>query len=381
MKSILLILCVSLAWPAYAQSDLSLPKPPVISAWAYWLGDFQTGQVLARANENRRAEPASLTKLMTAYVVFKTLNDGQLTLTQNLPVSAKAWQAEGSRMFINPSTPVTVEELLHGMIVQSGNDACIALAEGVGGSEENFVRLMNNEARRLGMKNTHFTNSSGLPDPGHYSTAFDISIMAKALIRDFPEMYPYYSIKEYTYNSITQANRNRLLWQDAYVDGLKTGHSQSSGFSLVSSAKRGTMRLIAVVLGAGSDQARAEESQKLLNFGFQQYTTGRLYRAGQTVAQLTVWRGSNDSVAGGFERDLYVTLPREKQRHVKATLISRQPLLAPLYKGQKVGTLRLSLANQTIADYPVVTLESIGVANIFKRGWDNLKLFFNRLRG
>ena len=321
-------------------------------------------------------EPASLTKLMTAYLTFFALRQGAIKPTQTLPVSERAWRAEGSRMFVQPNMPVTVDELIRGMIVQSGNDACITLAEGISGSEEEFVRRMNQEAQRLGMKNTHFMNATGLPHPQHYTTAHDLALLARAIIRDFPEYYPFYSMKEYTYNNITQANRNRLLWQDPTVDGMKTGHTESAGFCLISSAKRDSRRLISVVLGTASETLRASESQKLLNYGFQNFDTHRLYQRGQTVATLPVWKGSENTLKAGVAEDFYVALPKGQYGRLKAALVSKQPLLAPLSAGQAVGTIRLTLAGKPYAEFPLVALEAVSTANFFKRGWDGVKLWF-----
>ena len=277
MRSIPVLLLWAFSAVLHAQQDLSpLPAAPAIAAKAYLLLDFNSGQTLVARNPQERVEPASLTKLMTAYLTFAALDQRRIRLDQVVPVSEFAWRAEGSRMFIEPRKPVTVEELIHGMVVQSGNDACIALAEAIAGSEEAFVAMMNREARRLGLKGTHYVNSTGLPDPQHYSTARDIAELAAAVIRDFPGRYPLYSKRDYRYNNITQSNRNRLLWADPTVDGMKTGYTENAGYCLVSSGRRGERRLISVVLGAASESSRATESQKLLNHGFQSYDGVRL---------------------------------------------------------------------------------------------------------
>ncbi len=384
MKSVFLRSCfsglflfASLA-AAAPQPLLPPPPPPVLSAKGYALLAFNSGQMIAQQKAEQRVEPASLTKLMTAYLSFMALKQGRISLRQTLPVSEQAWRAEGSRMFIEPNRPVTVDELLHGMIVQSGNDASIALAEGIAGSEDVFATLMNREAQRLGMVNTHFMNATGLPHPQHYSTPHDLALLARAIIRDFPEFYPLYSIKEYRYNNINQPNRNRLLWQDPYVDGMKTGHTEAAGFCLVSSAKRGQTRLISVVVGADSDHLRAAESQKLLNYGFQFFETYRPYGKGQTIANLPVWKGSEHILKAGLADDLFVTVPRGQYSQIAATLVSRQPLLAPLSVGQTVGTLRISLGGKIIAEHNLVALENIPVANIFGRAWDNLRLMIGK---
>jgi D-alanyl-D-alanine carboxypeptidase (penicillin-binding protein 5/6) len=378
MKSLLVAFLSLFLISAHAEQPLVLPLPPApdLAAKAYLLKDVTSGQVLVERNAHERVEPASLTKLMTAYVTFVALKQNRISLTQTLPVSEKAWRTEGSRMFIEPNKPVTVEELIHGMIVQSGNDACIALAEGIAGSEENFVHLMNQEALRLGMKNTHFANATGLPDPQHYSTAYDLSLLTTAIIRDFPEYHPYYSIKEYRYNNITQPNRNRLLWLDPNVDGMKTGHTESAGFCLITSAKRNNRRMVSVVLGTASDNARTLESQKLLNYGFQFYDTVRVYQKGQAVTKLPVWKGSENMLKAGFNKDFYITVPKGQYSRVKISLTSTQPLLAPINAGQKVGTARFMLDNKVIAEPDLLALEDVGVANVFGRAWDTVKLWF-----
>lgn len=378
MIRILAALAFFASFAVHAQTPaLSAPKPPPVAAKAWVLLDFYTGQVIAGENMHERMEPASLTKLMTAYLTFSALKQKQLRLDQELPVSKKAWRAEGSRMFIEPSKPVTVEELLNGMIVQSGNDASIALAEGVAGSEEVFAQMMNREAARLGLKNTHFVNATGLPDPQHYSTAYDLALLAAALIRDFPDFYPLYSQKEYTYNHIKQSNRNRLLWTDPYVDGVKTGYTEAAGYCLIASTRRDGRRLISVVMGASSETARAVESQKLLNWGLQFFDTVRVYPKGQVVATLPVWKGKENAVKAGFTEDVYLTLPRGQAERLKATLERQEPLIAPVAVGQKVGTLRLSVDGQSLGEYPVVALQSVPVANLLGRAWDSLKLLFN----
>ncbi len=352
---------------------------PVLAAKAWMLLDHSTGQVLAGNNENERIEPASLTKLMTAYLAFAAIRAGTIAPDQPVPVSEKAWKQEGSRMFIDPKKPAQVQELLRGVIVQSGNDACVALAELIAGSEEAFAVLMNREAQRLGLNSTHFTNSSGLPDPQHYTTAHDLATLASAIVRDFPEFYPLYSMKEYTYNKITQPNRNRLLWMDGTVDGMKTGHTSTAGYCLISSALRGPRRLVSVVLGADSDTVRAQESLKLLNFGFQFFDTARLYSADQAVSRFRVWKGQANEVPVGFTTDFVVSLPKGQADKVQATLESRQPVLAPLQKGQEVGTMKLSLDGKPLGEYPVVALEDVPVAGFFGRLWDALVLWIKSL--
>jgi len=352
---------------------------PALAAKAWVLMDHATGQVLASNTPDERIEPASLTKLMTAYLTFSAIKAGTIALDQPVPVSDRAWRQEGSRMFIEPRKPVTVQELIRGVIVQSGNDACVALAELIAGSEEAFAALMNREAKRLGLTGTNFMNSTGLPDPQHYTTARDLSLLAAAIIRDFPEFYSLYSMKEYSYNGITQPNRNRLLWLDSTVDGMKTGHTSTAGYCLISSAQRGPRRLISVVLGADSDAVRAQESLKLLNFGFQFFDTVKLYSADQALSQFRVWKGKANEVAVGFTSDFVMSLPKGQAEKVVATLESRQPVLAPLQKGQEVGTLKLTLDDKTIGEYPVVALQDVPVAGFFGRLWDALVLWIKNL--
>ena len=377
MRSFLFLLWLGASNASLAQSPHPLAPPvPAISARSFLLVDFHSQQALAGQNATDRVEPASLTKLMTAYLAFSALKQKQLQPAQVVPVSERAWKAEGSRMFIEPKKPVTVEELMRGMIVQSGNDACIALAELIAGSEEAFAQLMNKEAQRLGMKNTHFMNSTGLPNPQHYSTAQDLALLATAVIRDFPEYHPLYAMKEYRYNNITQANRNRLLWSDPAVDGMKTGYTENAGYCLITSAKRGERRLISVVLGTASESARATESQKLLNYGFQYYDSVKLYAKNQAVASLQVWKGANNGVKAGFLDDLYVSLPKGQADKLKANLESRQPLLAPVAAGQKIGVMKLTLDGKAYTEIPVAALEDIALAGIFGRGWDSIRLLF-----
>lgn len=362
-----------------ALPQLGVPSAPPVSAKAYIVRDFNSGKVLLDFNASQRIDPASMTKLMTGYLAFAALDQGRLKLDQNVAISQKAYRAEGSRMFIEPSRPVNVDELLHGMIIQSGNDASIALAEAVAGSEETFADLMNKQAAALGMKNSRFMNSTGLPHPQHYSSAEDLSLLATAIIRDFPKYYPYYSIKEYRYNGITQPNRNRLLWLDPFVDGMKTGHTEAAGYCLVTSAKRGSMRLISVLAGAPSDSARASESQKLLNYAFQFYETQKLYEKNQSIAEVQVWKGKTNTLKIGPAQAHFVTLPRGQYKNLKATLLTNQPLVAPLTGGQPVGKLRINLGEKILVEYPVVALENIPAANFIKRSLDSIKLAWRKL--
>jgi serine-type D-Ala-D-Ala carboxypeptidase (penicillin-binding protein 5/6) len=375
MRLLITLFVFALTLPAFAQT----PAPPTLAANAWLLYDHQTGQVLVSHKPDERIEPASLTKLMTAYVTFSALRAGTITLEQEVPVSEVAWRMGGSRMFIEPRKPVTVEQLIHGMIVQSGNDACVALAEAIAGSEDAFSHLMNREAQRLGMRNTHFTNASGLPDDNLYTTAGDLALLASALIRDFPEYYRLYSLKEYTYNDITQPNRNRLLWMDSTVDGMKTGYTRAAGYCLVSSAVRGPRRLISIVLGSESETIRAQESLKLLNYGFQFFDTVRLYAAGQDLSRFRVWKGVAHEVPVGFTDDFVMSLPKGQSDRVEASLTSRQPVMAPVQKGQEIGTLSLVLDGRKVGEYPVVALDDVAVAGFFGRFWDALQLWIKSL--
>ena len=349
---------------------------PGIAAASYLLVDFASGAPIVAQNADERRDPASLTKLMTAYLVFATLKEGRITPAQMVTVSPAAWHAEGSRMFIEPRRAVSVDELMRGMIVQSGNDASIALAELVAGSEAAFVARMNAEAKRMGLAGSHFANATGLPQADHYSTARDLAVLAAAIIREFPEYYKLYSLREYRYNSITQPNRNRLLWIDPYVDGMKTGHTEIAGWCLIASAKRGERRLVSVVLGAASDAARAAESEKLLNYGFQAFDTVQLYQSGKPVQSLRVWKGAEASVAAGFFADQYLTLPKGKAAALALTMTATEPLVAPVVHGQRVGTVKVALEGRTLAELPMVALADVPEAGLFGRAWDTIRLWF-----
>jgi serine-type D-Ala-D-Ala carboxypeptidase (penicillin-binding protein 5/6) len=369
-----LILLLALCVPLFARAEA--PPPPPIAARSWLLVDFASGRPIVSHDADARVEPASLTKLMTAYLTFHALKKKSITLTQTITASRRAWKAGGSRMFIEPRQPVSVEELLHGMIVQSGNDATVALAELVGGSEEVFAQMMNREAQRLGLKETHFTNATGWPDTKHYSTARDLAVLAAAVIRDFPEYYTYYATKEYRYNNITQSNRNRLLWLDPNVDGVKTGHTEAAGYCLIASARRGERRLVSVVLGTASDALRAQESLKLLNYGFQFYDSVRVYEKGQQIGMLRVWKGAAEQLKAGVNADILLVLPRGDAQKLKAELAAEQPLFAPITAGEKVGVIRVSLDGKPLGEYPAVALETVPVAGLFGRTWDTLKLWW-----
>lgn len=375
--------CAALFLFATASAQ-SLP-PPTIAARSWLLLDANSGQVLGAQDPDMRVEPASLTKIMTAYLAFSAVRDKRLDLNQTVNVSVNAWKVDGdsSKMFIEPHTPVRIQDLLHGLIVQSGNDAAVALAEAVAGTESAFADLMNREAQRMGMKNTRYANSHGLPHPNNYSTARDLSILATRLITDFPELYKIYSTKSFTYNRITQPNRNRLLWLDPTVDGMKTGHTQAAGYCLIATAKRpngssGERRLISVVLGTESDAMRAQESQKLLNWGFLNFDTYKVYSRGQAVLTPTVWKGSSNSIKLGFNRDVYVTLPRGSNAKLKPVVERTDPLVAPVAQNMRVGTLKLMADDKVVNTLPLLALEQVNEATIVGRAFDSVRLLFQR---
>ena len=372
MRSIVLFFTLFIlpmtAWSAAA-------PPPKLAVNAYILRDMNSGAIIASENKDKKLEPASLTKMMTAYLTFNALKQAQIKLDQKVPVSTKAWKAEGSRMFIEPNMPVTVDELLHGLIIQSGNDAAIALAETVAGSEEQFATMMNEQAQNLGMSATHYMNATGLPDEQHYTTANDLILMAEALIRDFPEQYQrLYSQKEYTYNKIKQNNRNRLLWLDPNVDGVKTGHTKAAGYCLVSSAKRGNTRLIAVILGAKNEAMRASESQRLLNYGFQFFESTLVYKQGQAVSNIPVYKGYAKTVTATVADDLFLSLPKGEYNKVKATMTSKQPLIAPVIENQEVGKITFTLEGEVIHEETLVASSKVGTAGLIGRMIDSIKL-------
>lgn len=363
---------------AAASVAASAQPAPALAARAWLLADVTSEQILAEENADERAEPASLSKLMTAYLVFRALAERRLAREQTVTVSERAWRAPGSRMFLEPRRAVTVGELLRGMIVQSGNDASIALAEAVAGSEEAFVAEMNREAARLGMKQSRFANATGLPDPRHYSTARDLYRLAAALIRDFPRAYgEHYAEREYTYNGITQRNRNRLLWLDPSVDGVKTGYTEAAGWCLISSARRGERRLLAVVLGASSETGRAQESLRLLAWGFQAFEAVRLYRAGEAVREVEVWKGERRAVPVGLRDDLVVAVPKGLSGRVHAELVTQPPLLAPVARGAQVGLVRVSVDGKPYGERPAVALEAVGPAGLLGRLWDTLRMWLS----
>ncbi|CUI05938.1 D-alanyl-D-alanine carboxypeptidase family protein [Massilia antarctica] len=355
--------------------------PPTVAARSWMLLDATSGQIIASHDPDARIEPASLTKIMTAYLTFAALKEKKLTLNQMINVSVKAWKVDSSssKMFIDPAVPVSVDDLLHGLMVQSGNDAAVALAEAVAGDESAFVFLMNREAQRMGLKNTRFANPHGLPHPDNFSTAHDLSVLAARVIADYPEFYKIDSVKSFTYNKITQPNRNRLLWLDPTVDGMKTGHTEAAGFCMIASARRpngnSQRRLISVVLGTSSDQARTQESQKLLNWGFQNFDTIRLYTKGQAIQTPEVWKGSANTVKIGFNNDVLVTVPKGVAAKMKPVLERNDPLVAPLPLNSRVGTLKMMVDGKQLLELPVVALEEVPQASIFGRAWDSMRLW------
>ncbi len=355
--------------------------PPAIEAKSYVLIDFTTGKVLAAQNENARLEPASLTKLMTAYVVYKSLQEGAVKLTDPVRVSEHAWRTGGAAsggsttmLPINSSAPMEV--MLKGMIIQSGNDASIALAEHLSGSEEAFSDLMNRHARELGMTNTHFVNATGLPHPDHYTSAADIATLSRSIIAEFPEHYAWYAEKEYVFNGIRQGNRNLLLYRDPTVDGIKTGHTENAGYCLAASAKRGDMRLISVVMAMASEQARARASQELLNYGFRFYETRRLYQASEQIAQSRVWKGAAETVGLGVPADLWLTIPRGTAEQLAATPEAPRDLVAPVAEGTPVGRLRITLAGEQFAEAPLVPLAAVAEGSLWRQAVDTVLLWF-----
>jgi D-alanyl-D-alanine carboxypeptidase (penicillin-binding protein 5/6) len=352
-----------------------VPSPPEVDGAAAFLTDASSGRVLASQEPDKTWPPASLAKMMTLYVTFQALEDGSIKLGDTVRVSKKAWQAKGSRMFLEVGDQVSVERLIKGVIVESGNDACIALAQHVGGSTSTFVEIMNGYAQELGLENTTFRNPTGLPADGMHTTARDMARLGTALVQEFPQHYELFSIQEMTYNDITQYNRNRLLWWDESVDGIKTGHTEKAGYSLVASAEREGMRLVGVVLGTGSEKARAEEMQSLLNYGFRFYRTYKLYSAGKPLHEVQVWRGSKDKAAVALQEDLYVTIPNGQRENLEATLDFQEPLMAPVEKGTEVGKLKVGLESRQLAQRPLTVTETVPEGNWLRRIVDSVHVW------
>lgn len=366
--------------PLLAQGQqVLIPSPPQVNGTSYVLMDPASGRIIMEANSHERLPPASLTKMMTAYIVERELDEGRLSLNEMVPISVKAWKTGGSRMFVQEGSQVSVEDLLKGVIIQSGNDASVALAEHVAGSEGAFADVMNQQARLLGMENTRFETATGLPQDNQYATAYDLALLASAIINDYPENYPLYAEKHFTYNNIRQPNRNSLLWRDPSVDGLKTGHTEEAGYCLVASAKREDTRLIAVVMGTDSAEARAREIQKMLNYGFRYYETARLYDSGATLLESRVWGGESDQLNLGLASDMVLTIPRGARESLESVVEVDTVIKAPVAAGDGLGTVTISFDGEVLAERPLVAIEPVPEGGIFKRLLDAIKLFFHNL--
>jgi D-alanyl-D-alanine carboxypeptidase (penicillin-binding protein 5/6) len=353
-----------------------IPNPPELDASSYFLVDFDSGRVLAEKNPDDQVEPASITKLMTAFLVDKAIAEGDLTLDEMVTISEKAWRMKGSKMFVEVGKQVSVGELMKGLIIQSGNDASVALAEHVGGSESAFAGYMNHQARLLGMTNTNYVNATGWPDENHYSSARDIAILTRAVIAEFPESYRLYKEREYTFNKIRQFNRNRLLWRDDSVDGVKTGHTEAAGYCLVASAEREDMRLISVVLGTDSDKARTQASQALLNYGFRYFETHTLYNAGEVLTNTRIWYGDQEQVALGVNRDIFITIPRGRYRELEATMEVDAEISAPVALGATLGRVSVQLDGEEILSEPIVAMQPVNEGSLIDRAMDRIRLMF-----
>ena len=373
----LVVLLVFVSSSAVAQSIT--PAAPQLAAEGYLLIDADSGHVIVEHNSQQRLPPASLTKIMTSYIVSAELARGTVSLDEEVLISVKAWRTGGSRMFIREGTKVTVEDLKRGIIVSSGNDASVAMAERIAGSEDAFADLMNQHAARLGMNDTNFMNSTGLPDDNHYTTAADLARLTTALIKDFPEDYEIYSEKYFVYNDIRQPNRNLLLWRDQSVDGVKTGHTEAAGYCLVASAERDGMRLVSVVMGASSEESRAVESQKLLTYGFRYFETVRLYEEKDALKSVRVWGGESGSVSLGVSSDVVLTVPRGSVSGLSATMDIQKVIEAPLAEGAELGSLKITNGDQLVREIPLVSSQAIEAGGFFKRFWDSLSLFFVKL--
>jgi len=376
LTRLLIVILLLFAGSALRAEPLPVPKAPSIGAKAFILQDFDSGRIIAEKDADKPVEPASITKLMTAYAIFEEMREGKITLNDMVTISEKAWRTPGSRMFVEVGKQVSVEDLMQGMIVQSGNDATVALAEYVAGTEGSFAALMNRYAAALGLKGSHFVNSTGLPDPQHYMTAHDIALVAAAIIREFPEYYHWYSQKKFTFNDITQYNRNKLLWRDESVDGMKTGHTDSAGYCLVTSAKKDDMRLISVVLGTDNEKARADASQGLLNYGFRFYETHKLYDAGKQLATARIWKGESDTVSLGLDSPLYATVPRGQYKSLAASMTINNRIMAPISKDETLGSVKVQLGEAVIAEKNLVALQGVGEGSVWHRIVDETLLYF-----
>ena len=373
----LVSLLLALLIPAVSWSAAKpIPNPPELDATSYFLVDFDSGRVLAEKNPDEAVEPASITKLMTAYLVDKAIADGDLTLDEMVTISEKAWRMKGSKMFVEVGKQVSVDELLKGLIIQSGNDASVALAEHVAGSESAFAGYMNHQAELLGMSNTNFVNSTGWPHENHYSSARDIATLTRTIIDEFPASYRHYKEREYTFNKIRQFNRNRLLWRDDSVDGVKTGHTEAAGYCLVASAERDEMRLISVVLGTSSDKARTQSSQSLLNYGFRYFQSHKLYRADEVLQTARIWYGDQEQVSLGVGKDIFITIPRGRYRDLDASMEIDSEISAPITRGQTLGQVNIKLDDELILSEPIVAMQQVDEGSLIDRAMDRIKLMF-----
>ncbi|WP_346799266.1 D-alanyl-D-alanine carboxypeptidase family protein [Halomonas sp. Bachu 37] len=377
-----MLLTLSTAWAqVIPQPQTMIPNPPQLAASAWILMDADSGRVLVEHNADERLPPASLTKLMTAYLIERELDRGTINLDDMINISEHAWRTGGSKMFIEVGTQVQLDDLLHGIIIVSGNDASVAMAEHLAGGEAPFADLMNQHATRLGMHNTNFVNPTGLPGENHYSSARDMALLSQHIINDYPEHYAIYSQRNFTFGEISQPNRNRLLWRDPTVDGLKTGWTEEAGYGLVASAKRDGMRLISVVMGTSSEEARAQETQKLLSYGFRYYETLNLYERGAVLTTPRIWGGSSNEVRVGVDEAVHMTLPRNRNEELTARLDIRSDLTAPISVGEEVGTLEVHMGEEVVGERPLVALEDIEEGGFFKRMFDHVRRFFSDLLG
>ena len=370
--SLLALLMPAVLWGAAKP----IPNPPALDATSYYLVDFDSGRVLAEKNPDDRVEPASITKLMTAYLVDKAIADGDVTLDEMVTISEKAWRMQGSKMFVEVGKQVSVSDLLKGLIIQSGNDASVALAEHLAGSESAFAGYMNHQAKLLGMNNTNYVNATGWPDENHYSSARDIAILTRTLIDEFPESYSYYKEREYTFNKIRQFNRNRLLWRDDSVDGVKTGHTEAAGYCLVASAQRDDMRLISVVLGTGSDKARTQSSQSLLNYGFRYFETHKLYRSDEVLKTAQIWYGDQEQIGMGVGKDIFITIPRGRYRDLDASMEIDAEISAPVERGQSLGQVNIKLDDEMILSESIVAMQAVNEGSLIDQAMDKIELMF-----
>ena len=379
LKMFFLLLLLLPLTQLHAENEILIPAPPRVAASSYFLQDFDSGRILAEKNADEVLPPASLTKIMTVYIAFRELSENRLSLDELVTVSEKAWRTPGSKMFIEVNKQVKVEDLLKGIIIQSGNDASVAIAEHIAGNEQTFAQLMNQHAQRLGMHSTHFMNATGLPVPNqHYTTARDLAVLTRAVIKEFPDYYRWDSEKEFTYNKITQKNRNTLLWRDESVDGVKTGHTEEAGYCLIASAKREDMRLVSVVLGTKSKSARANESQTLLNYGFRFFETHKLYDANTELTTGRVWKGASETVSLGLVEDLYVTISRRHYKEMKASTNVDVKIMAPVEQGDQLGTVNVTLRGAAVSSKPLIALNAVAKGSFLQRAYDSGLMLLNK---